>query len=86
MHALLQVGDSQLMLSDTFPGMPHQTGNHITIAVVVDSADEARKIFDKLSDGGQVLMPLQETFWSPAYGSVTDKYGVQFQISTVPAN
>ncbi len=85
MHALLQAGDSQLMLSDTFPGRPYQVGNHVTIAVVVDDASKAKEIFDKLSRGGKVEMPLQETFWSPAYGSVIDKFGVLFQISTEPA-
>ncbi len=44
-------------------------------------------MFRKLNEGGQVEMPLQETFWSPSYGQVTDKFGVPWQISTqVAAN
>lgn len=80
MHARLQIGESQLMLSDTYPGQPHQVGSHITIAVSAEDPDKARQIFDALAAGGRVDMPLQETFFSPAYGSVTDKFGVPFQI------
>ncbi|UPK44232.1 VOC family protein [Paenibacillus pabuli] len=84
MHASLQIGGSVLMLSDTLPGMPHIIGNHISVTVNTDTADEAKQIFNKLEAGGEVGMPIQETFWSPAYGMVTDKFGVQFQISATP--
>lgn len=82
MHALLKVGETDLMFSDTFPGMPYQTGNHVNIAIVTNDADKSKQIFDALAKGGQVNMPLQETFWSPAYGQVTDKFGVAWQITT----
>jgi len=84
MHASLQIGSSLLMISDTLPGMEHTVGNHITVTVNTDTAEEARRIFDKLQEGGTVTMPVQETFWSPAYGQVTDKFGVGFQISAKP--
>lgn len=82
LHALLKVGETDLMFSDTFPGMPYQTGNHVNIAIVTDAADNSRQIFDALAEGGRVTMPMQETFWSPAYGQVTDKFGVVWQITT----
>lgn len=82
MHGLLKVGETDLMLSDTYPGMPYQTGNHITIALISDNADRSRRFFDALAEGGEVGMPLQETFWSPAYGQVTDRFGVSWQITT----
>ncbi len=81
-HATIKVGESELMLSDTFPGQPHQIGTQVTICISTNDAEKARKFFDALQDGGQVGMPLQETFFSPAYGSVTDKFGVNFQIFT----
>ena len=84
MHALLKVGETDLMFSDTFPGMPYpyQTGNNVNIAIVSDDADRSRRIFDALAEGGQVTMPLQQTFWSPAYGQLTDKFGVVWQVTT----
>lgn len=82
MHAHLTVGDTDLMLSDTLPGMPYQLGNQINITLVPDDADQAKRLFDGLAEGGTVKMPLQQTFWSPAYGSLTDKFGVEWQVST----
>lgn len=84
LHAGLKIGNTRLMLSDTFPGQPYQLGSQVTIALVTDDAEKARNAFDKLKEGGQVTMPIQETFWSPAYGQVTDQYGVSWQISTEP--
>ncbi|MFC7370770.1 VOC family protein [Fictibacillus iocasae] len=86
MNAQFKVGDTILMLSDTFPGMPYQLGQQVSIAIHIDTAESAKTVFEKLSEGGKVTMPLQETFWSPAYGQVTDQYGVQWQISAVPQN
>lgn len=82
MHALLKVGATDLMFSDTFPGMPYQTGNHVTIALTTNEADKTKQMFDALAEGGQVTMPLQATPWSPAYGQVTDKFGVGWQVTT----
>lgn len=81
-HATIKVGETELMLSDTFPGQPHQSGNQVTICISTDNAEAARKIFEALQQDGEVTMPLQETFFSPAYGSVTDKFGVNFQLFT----
>lgn len=81
-HASIKIGESEVMFSDTFPGQEHQSGNQVTICISTNDADQARKIFEGLSQGGQVGMPLQETFFSPAYGQVTDKFGITFQIFT----
>jgi PhnB protein len=81
-HATIKVGETDLMFSDTFPGQPHQNGSQVTICISTNDAEQARKFFDALSDNGQVTMPLQETFFSPAYGNVIDKFGVHFQIFT----
>ncbi|NRD77917.1 VOC family protein [Bacillus sp. BRMEA1] len=81
-HATIKVGETELMLSDTFPGQPHQSGNQVTICISTDDANKAKEMFNALSDGGQVTMPLQETFFSPAYGSVIDKFGINFQVFT----
>lgn len=85
LNAQLKVGNGSLMLSDTFPGQPYQLGSQVTVALLADHEDEAKSIFEKLQDGGTVTMPLQETFWSPAYGQLKDKFGIEWQISTEPA-
>lgn len=81
-HALLKVGETDLMFSDTFPGQPVQSSNQVQICIMTDQAEQAKRIYEALREGGQVVMPLQETFWSPAYGIVADKYGVNWNIST----
>ncbi|HYE69001.1 MAG TPA: VOC family protein [Anaerovoracaceae bacterium] len=81
MHAHLKVGDSDLMFSDTFPGMPHQPGDTVQIAIHPQEEARAREIFAALEDGGQAVMPLMKTDWSPLYGIVRDKFGVVFQVN-----
>jgi PhnB protein len=81
-HAMLKVGESDLMFSDTFPGQPHQSGNQVTICISTNDKDQSKKLIEALQQDGQVNMPLQETHFSPAYGIVTDKFGVTFQIYT----
>ncbi|MDF2854368.1 MAG: hypothetical protein K0Q87_219 [Neobacillus sp.] len=81
-HATLKVGETELMFSDTFPGQPHQSGSQVTICISTNDAEKATKMYEALQQGGQVNMPLQETFFSPAYGNITDKFGINFQIFT----
>ncbi|MDQ0873340.1 PhnB protein [Paenibacillus sp. V4I3] len=81
-HAMLQVGESNLMFSDTFPGKPLQKGDNVTICITTKDAEKSKQFYEALQQGGQVKMPLQETFFSPAFGEVTDKFGITFQIFT----
>lgn len=81
-HAMVKVGESDLMFSDTFPGQPHQSGSQVTICITSKDKEKSKQIYEALQQGGQVIMPLQETFFSPSYAIVTDKFGVTFQIYT----
>ncbi|MDF2663112.1 MAG: glyoxalase [Paenibacillus sp.] len=81
MHSRLSIFGSNVMFSDVFPGMPFVVGNNISLAIVVDDLDALQSAFDKLKEGGNVGMELQETFWSKRYGSLTDKFGVQWQFN-----
>ncbi|WP_040206266.1 VOC family protein [Neobacillus jeddahensis] len=84
MHAHLKVGDADIMFSDTYEGMPYQPGDSIQMAIHPKEEARAREIFAALEDGGQVIVPLHKTDWSPLYGQVKDKFGVNFQVN-VPA-
>jgi PhnB protein len=88
MHQTLQLTDSQMiMASDTFPGMgpPHIVGTNASISVHPDSREQADQIFAALSEGGTVTMPLADQFWGDYFGSVTDRYGVQWMLNFNPA-
>lgn len=80
-HALLKIGETEIMLSDT-PDQSEQAGSLVTICIMTDNVEKTEQIFNALKQGGQVKHPLQKTFFSPAYGTVTDKFGVTFQIAT----
>lgn len=81
-HVTLKIGDSRLMLSDTFPGQPAVEGSNLQICIVTDDPDKSKAIFAALAEGGNVSMDIQETFWSAAYGELTDKFGIKFNVTT----
>jgi len=81
MHTYLDIAGSKLMFSDNFPGAPFQQGNNFTLAYVSNDEAAIRDAFRKLQDGGSVKMELQETPWSKCYGSVTDKFNIEWQFS-----
>ena len=81
MHTRLSVHGSNIMFSDQFPGSPFVMGNNFSLAVVLKDMDELKANFEKLKEGGTVQMELQETFWSKCYGSLTDKFGVSWQVN-----
>lgn len=83
LHANLRVGNTFLMLSDTFPGQPFEPGSQVDVAITLNDAEKTKEVFEKLQDGGEVTMPLQQTPWSPSYGQVKDKFGISWQISTI---
>ncbi|MFC4777646.1 VOC family protein [Paenibacillus sp. GCM10023252] len=81
MHSRLSISGSNVMFSDVFPGMPFTVGNNISLSLVCDSKEEIQSAFHKLKEGGTVQMELQETFWSSYYGSLTDKFGINWQFN-----
>ncbi len=81
MHTFLNINGTKVMFSDTPPGMPFVVGNNINLAVISDSIEEIKAIYDRLKVGGEIIMELQETFWSKCYGNLTDKFGVGWQLS-----
>lgn len=80
-HANLRIGNTFLMLSDNFPGESTPQGSLVDIAIILSDVEKSKEVYGKLEHGGEVVMPLQETPWSPSYGQVKDKYGVTWQIS-----
>jgi PhnB protein len=82
--ASLKVGESDLLISDTYLGSPYQMGNNVTINITTKDVEKSKQIYEALEQGGQKVIPLIETHFSPAWGKVTDKFGITFQINTQP--
>ncbi|MGE7918659.1 VOC family protein [Viridibacillus sp. NPDC093762] len=81
MHTRLNILGSNVMFSDVFPGSPFIVGNNVSLAVVSDNEEQLKSAFGALKVGGKVTMELQETFWSKCYGSLKDKFGIEWQFS-----
>lgn len=83
LNAQIMVGNQRLMISDENPAYDYKPGYNMSACIIVDSVEDAKSIFNKLSvNAKNIPMELQETFWSPAYANVEDKFGILWQIST----
>lgn len=83
MHIALPIGNGNfLMGTDTLESMGQTLtpGNNFYISISADSKEEADRIFDGLSEGGEIEMPLQNTSWGAYFGSTTDKYGIKWMV------
>lgn len=81
MHGYVSVAGEKIMFSDTFSDAPASIGNNITLAIISNGKEFMRQAFTNLSKEGDILMDLQETFLSPLYGSIRDKYDIEWQFS-----
>ena len=83
LHSCFRIGDSRIMASDGYcKGKPDFQGFSLTLQAA--DKDEADRLFKALEPGGQVQMPLTETFFSPRFGMVADRFGVSWMIVTMP--
>jgi PhnB protein len=83
MHVSLPIGkDSILFGSDTNNSHGKVTfGNNFSISINPDSIEESDKLFNGLSAGGTVTMPLEKTFWNAYFGMFTDKFGINWMLN-----
>lgn len=84
MHVGLPIGNGQfLMASDCLPSQGHvlKQGNNNYISVSTDSREDADRIFNGLSAGGTIEMPMADMFWGDYFGSFVDKFGVCWMVS-----
>lgn len=79
MHASFRIGSSVIMAGDSPPVYAGPfSGFALTLAA--DTAEDAAAVFAALSEGGEVTMPLGETFFAEKYGQLTDKFGVSWMV------
>jgi PhnB protein len=82
MHAQLETDNGfTLMASDTPPGMQRNPGDTITISLSGDDADALRGYWEKLSQGGNVTMPLEKQMWGDEFGMCVDKFGIPWMVN-----
>jgi PhnB protein len=83
MHASFRVGETTVMASDgRCGGQPSFRG--FALSLTVSKESEAERLFGALVEGGQVIMPLTKTFFSPRFGMTTDRFGVSWMVYVAP--
>ncbi|MFS0722518.1 VOC family protein [Paenibacillus sp. 1P07SE] len=81
-HAVLQIGETQLMVADSLPSAPTTFGTAVNLCLLLEDPEEAARLYEVLSEGGTIIEKLQAVYFSPAYAMITDRYGVTFQLFT----
>jgi len=80
MHVTLQVGDQVLMGSDAPPPY-YEKPQGISVSIGIEDPAEAERIFAGLSEGGQVRMPMEKTFWAERFGMCVDRFGIPWIVN-----
>ena len=86
LYACIPIHGCNVMFSDCSSDSAFIKGNNISLTIGLDDEEEIKKTFNKLTEGGQIGMELGKTFFSELFGVVTDKFGINWQITKTPAN
>ena len=86
MHIALPIGKNVLMANDVpeFMGRTNENENRSKIAISAESKEEADKLFNGLSAGGQIEMPIADSPWGSYFGMFRDKYGIEWMVDYDP--
>ncbi|PTM40276.1 VOC family protein [Bosea sp. 124] len=80
LHACLEIEGQMLMASDAPPDRSDGPMRSVSVSVNVPEIAEAERIFAALSEGATVQMPMAETFWSPRFGMLRDRFGTNWMV------
>lgn len=84
MHMSLPIGEGTVLMGSDSAGEwggNVTAGTNISLSINTDSKEEADRIFNGLSTGGKITMPMNDTFWGSYFGMFTDKYGIHWLVS-----
>lgn len=81
MHSSFRIGETVVMASDGCE--PGAKFGGFSLAIAVATEAEADRAFNALAQGGQITMPLGKTFWSPRFGMLKDRFGVDWMVNVV---
>jgi PhnB protein len=81
MHARMAVGNTLLMASDAPPDHSDGAMRGFRVNLAIEDPQEAERIFQELSEGGTVQMPIQQTFWALRFGMLVDRFGTPWMIN-----
>ena len=87
MHIALPIGKSNVLMANDVPeflGKVNENENRSKISISTESKEEADKLFNSLSEGGIIEMPIADSFWGSYFGMFRDKYGIEWMIDFDP--
>ena len=88
MHIALSIGKNLLMANDVpeYMGRTNENENRSKICISAESKEEADKLFNGLSERGQIEMPITDSPWGSYFGMFRDKYGIEWMVNYDPKN
>jgi PhnB protein len=81
MHTTIKLGDQMIMGADSPPDR-YEKPQGLWVSINVKDVAEGERVFNELSEGGNTVMPFQQTFWSPGFGMCTDRFGTPWMVNT----
>ena len=79
-HARMTIGGTELLASDVPPEVNFQPMRSAYLSLSLDSTAEAERVYQLLSEGGQIFMPMEETFFAHRFGMLRDRFGTSWMI------
>ena len=89
MHIALPIGKSNMLMANDVPeimGRTNENENRSKIVISAESKEEADKLFNGLSVGGEIEEPIGDSFWGSYFGCFRDKYGIEWIVEFDPNN
>jgi len=89
MHIALPIGKCSMLMANDVPeimGRTNENENRSKIVISAESKEEASKLFDGLSEGGNIEMPIGDSPWGTYFGMFRDKYGIEWMVDFDPKN
>ncbi|ANE51067.1 VOC family protein [Flavisolibacter tropicus] len=87
MHIALPIGKGDMLMANDVPeilGKTNENENRSKIVIFAESKEEADKLFNGLSAGGQIEGPIGDSFWGSYFGCFRDKYGIEWMVEFAP--
>jgi len=84
MHVSLPISKETVLMGSDMADCKvdfYKKGNNFSLSINAETKDETSKLFNALADGGQITMPLMDTFWDAYFGMLTDKFGIQWMVN-----
>jgi len=81
MHGSIEFNGQLIMFSDMLSSGEYKVGNNISLLIDMDDLDPLKSMFDKFSEGAKITMPFAPTFWAKGFGSLIDKFGIEWQFN-----